>query len=378
MKTLNFLLIEDNPKDVQDLTRLLKPSRAAEIAGPAYGDLKIRPARNQKEADEAAAAGFQYDIVLLDLLYPLEDEPITHEDPPKLQGMVWLPKLRRLQPYAAIVILTSHPDVQNAVRAIRDHHANEFVAKTEPFDTILARIQTAWNNARELRTAFTLREEYRALLRSLGSRVFAQDMGASIGSIRTRLIRIAQEIEGGDPSAVEEAPGRIREAAKRLSDGFEEHVRLVMSLEEPLAEVDLVKDVIEPLEILYERPVDVSQVRDRSLKVWTFLDDLRAALREVVQNAIDTKATEVTVGAEQTGKDAAIHIRDNGGGFSSDALNHMFESGYTSGKEECPYHQGLGMYIAQRMMRSIGGEIRAENENGGAHVTLTVRNLERA
>jgi hypothetical protein len=29
-------------------------------------------------------------------------------------------------------------------------------------------------------------------------------------------------------------------------------------------------------------------------------------------------------------------------------------------------------------MRSIGGEIRAENENGGAHVTLTVRNLERA
>jgi signal transduction histidine kinase len=268
--------------------------------------------------------------------------------------------------------------VKYAVKAIRDHHANEFVAKTEPFDIILGRIQTAWKNAHDLHTAFTVKEEYRALLRSLGSRVFAQDMGALIGSTKTRLLRIAQELESGDPSAVEGAPGRIQEAAKRLSDEFEKHVRLVVGNDEPLAEVDLVKDVIEPLEMLYEQPVDISQVRGLSMKVWTFLDDLRAAVREVVQNAIDTNATEVTVGAEQTGKDAVIHIRDNGGGFSGDALKQMYKSGYTSRKDECPYHQGLGLYIAQRMMRSIGGEIRAENESGGAHVVLTVRSLEKA
>jgi hypothetical protein len=34
--------------------------------------------------------------------------------------------------------------------------------------------------------------------------------------------------------------------------------------------------------------------------------------------------------------------------------------------------------MAKRMMRSIGGEIAEKNDSGGAHVTLTVRNLEKA
>ena len=378
MRPLDILLIEDDPKDAQALTELLEATGAAGIVGDLYSEIKIRRAGNQREADEAAAPGFQYDIVLLDLQYPLENEPLIDETPPKLQGMEWLPSLRHLQPHAAIVILTKWAEVQYAVKAIRDHHANEFVAKTDRFDSILARIQTAWKNARDVRQALTLRNEYQTLLRSLGSRVFAKDMGALISSTKTRLLRIAQEIEGGDPSAAEEAPGRIREAVRRLSDEFDEKTPLVDGLYERLAEVDLVKEVIEPLEMLYEQPIDISQVRDRSIKVWTFPGDLRAALREVVQNAIDTKATTVAIGVDVIGKDAVIHIRDNGGGFSSEALKRMFEPGYTSRKEEGAYHQGLGLYIARRVMRSIGGEIRAENENGGAHVTLTVRNLERA
>jgi signal transduction histidine kinase len=371
-------LIEDDPKDAKDLTTLLKAEGAARIAGKPYSKLKIRRARNQKEADEAAAPKFQYDIVLLDLEYPLENEPLKDEEPPKLQGMDWLPSLRRLQQDAAIVILTKHADVQYAVRAIRDDHANEFVAKTDKFPNILARIHTAWKNARDIRQAITLRNEYRALLRSLGSRVFAKDMGALISSTKARLLCIAKEIESRDPSAAEEAPDRIRKAARRLSDGFDEEMLLVNDLDERLAEVDLVKEVIEPLEILYENPVDISKLHGRSIRVWTFLNDLRAALREVVQNAIDSKATAVTINVDKISKGAVIHIRDNGGGFSSEALKSMFKARYTSRKGEGAYHQGLGLYIARRMMRSIGGEIRAENENGGAHVMLTVRSLETA
>ena len=378
MRPLNILLIEDDPKDAKDLTTLLKAEGAARIAGKPYSKLKIRRARNQKEADEAAAPKFQYDIVLLDLEYPLENEPLKDEEPPKLQGMDWLPSLRRLQQDAAIVILTKHADVQYAVRAIRDDHANEFVAKTDKFPNILARIHTAWKNARDIRQAITLRNEYRALLRSLGSRVFAKDMGALISSTKARLLCIAKEIESRDPSAAEEAPDRIRKAARRLSDGFDEEMLLVNDLDERLAEVDLVKEVIEPLEILYENPVDISKLHGRSIRVWTFLNDLRAALREVVQNAIDSKATAVTINVDKISKGAVIHIRDNGGGFSSEALKSMFKARYTSRKGEGAYHQGLGLYIARRMMRSIGGEIRAENENGGAHVMLTVRSLETA
>ena len=71
----------------------------------------------------------------------------------------------------------------------------------------------------------------------------------------------------------------------------------------------------------------------------------------------------------------AIRIRDNGDGFSDDSLEHMFRIGFSDWKQEG--HEGLGLYIAKRMMHAIGGEIRARNRpEGGAEVELIVRNLE--
>lgn len=376
MTPLNLLLIEDDPDDVRDLTALLNKTKAAKLSGAQYSEITLHHASNQAEADEAVKK-MQYDIVLLDLQYPLGDEPLN-TDPGELQGMKWLPELRMLQPRAAIVVLTKFADVPIVVKAIRDHHANDFVAKTEPFENIVARIQTAWRNARDLQHAITLRNEYRALLRTLGSRVFAKDVGGLISSVNTRLARIAQEIQSGDPSAVGEAPKRIRETIKRLSEEHAEATKLLEDLDEPVREVDVVKELIEPLEGLYERPIDVSQARGQSIKVWTARNDLTAALREVVQNAVDTGAGTVAVSVEKAGKDAVIHIRDNGGGFSKEAKSRIFKGRYTSSKNQGTYHQGLGLYIARRMMRSIGGEVRVENERDGAHVTLSVRNLRTA
>jgi signal transduction histidine kinase len=374
MKPLIILLVEDDRNDSNDLRALLEKAGAAELAGAQYGKLRIELAENQIEANQAVAA-MQYDIVLLDLQYPFSLEPLSMEEPVVLRGMQWLPTLRQLQPKAAIVVLTKHAEVPTVVTAIRDHHANDFVAKTENFENILARIQTAWKNAHDLQQAVTLRNEYRALLRTLGSHAFAEDAGGLISRTKARLTRIAQEIESGDSSVIDDAPRRIRDAVKRLSNEFAKVTRLLGNLRQPMSEVDLVKDLLEPLEALYEGPIHISQVPAQPIRVWTFPDDLRVAIYEVAQNAVDTGASAITIGVEQLGKDAVIHVTDNGGGFSPEAMARGFEPCFSTRKDQGNRHQGLGLYIARRMMHSIGGEIRVESKATGAGVSLSVTNL---
>jgi signal transduction histidine kinase len=143
-----------------------------------------------------------------------------------------------------------------------------------------------------------------------------------------------------------------------------------------LQEVELVGELLEPLHALYELPIDTS-TGNGPVTVRTFPDDLKVALHEVVQNSVDTGATSIQVDAQKTASGAVIHVVDNGRGFSPEAEVRKFEAGFSTRKDETPKHQGLGLYIARRMVESAGGSIRVENEGAGARVTLTIADLSR-
>jgi signal transduction histidine kinase len=79
---------------------------------------------------------------------------------------------------------------------------------------------------------------------------------------------------------------------------------------------------------------------------------------------------------QATGQDAIIHVVDDGLGFSDSALVHLFEAGFSTHKADSQ-RAGMGLYIARRLMQSIGGDIGVCNRpEGGADVSLIVKNLQ--
>ena len=115
----------------------------------------------------------------------------------------------------------------------------------------------------------------------------------------------------------------------------------------------------------------------------TYIGDLKAALHEVITNAIESlacskrpkvdRALSFAISLQE--KKVLIEVSDNGGGFSDDALANLFKLGKTTRNPR--EHVGMGLYVARRAMYALGGDIIAENRSAGcARVRLFIPNLE--
>ncbi|HLY41146.1 MAG TPA: sensor histidine kinase [Terracidiphilus sp.] len=67
-----------------------------------------------------------------------------------------------------------------------------------------------------------------------------------------------------------------------------------------------------------------------------------------------------------------LNIEDNGPGFSSDALNHLFEAGFSvqvrsdagnNARQRSREHRGLGLSITRSIVEAAGGRIHAANRD---------------
>lgn len=400
MTPLRVLIVDDKERWAKMFRENLETVLAAELAGGDYEGYKFTFARDQQEANQvvAEAGPTGFDLVFLDLLYPLvKGDPVDEEQPTEFQGMKWLPELRGLLPGATIIILTSYAETehwQNVVTAIRDHKADDFIPKTTPFEEWVPRIRLAHDTARRMRQLLTVEREFVSIMRTRAARsqTYAEDVASLLGRAKTALYRVAQRVESGDATAIASAPNTIRSEFEGLSGEFEELTCVLNKGQESLAQVDVAEET-RLMTLLYRRMIDEAQVQvsvpdeAQSLRLTTYKDDLKVALHEVVTNALDAlsrdarpgrrRLLEVKVWGAEGG--AVIRVADNGPGFSDEAMAHMFERGFTTrdGKQESlGRHQGLGLYIAKRMMNQIGGEIEPRNNpEGGAEVSLFVKNL---
>jgi two-component system sensor histidine kinase CpxA len=91
-------------------------------------------------------------------------------------------------------------------------------------------------------------------------------------------------------------------------------------------------------------------------------DLLRSAIENVVRNAIRHTAahTDVVVMLLTNADGVTLTVHDNGDGLATEILDHLFEPfRSTSGST------GLGLAIAERVVRMHGGSIEATNVEGG-------------
>ena len=85
-----------------------------------------------------------------------------------------------------------------------------------------------------------------------------------------------------------------------------------------------------------------------------------------IENSIkhsNSQNLKITLGAEKSGRKTTLFIRDNGEGFSEEALKRAFDRFY-SGDNSHKKGSGIGMSIVKSISRVLGAKVRLENDGG--------------
>lgn len=85
----------------------------------------------------------------------------------------------------------------------------------------------------------------------------------------------------------------------------------------------------------------------------------------LVSNADSYAKSKVEVKAYISKDVFKIIIKDDGEGFSKDALENALEPFYKDRNNEDTSHYGIGLYVCRLFSEKLGGSVRLENEEGG-------------
>jgi len=128
------------------------------------------------------------------------------------------------------------------------------------------------------------------------------------------------------------------------------------------------------------RAMDVELIRDLpDATLWVQAGEtrLRQVLGNLLANALDALTEKgpprkLWISAEHNAEGVNLYIRDNGPGFSREALEHAREPSFTT--KTRTQGLGLGLAICDTLMRALGGELLfANHPEGGALLTLRLR-----
>ena len=97
-------------------------------------------------------------------------------------------------------------------------------------------------------------------------------------------------------------------------------------------------------------------------KIFTFPWQIEQVLANIIDNAIDASPenSSVEIKLERIGGNVVWRIRDSGPGIPEEDLEKIFKPFYTTKK----YGTGLGLPLARRLMRNMGGDVKIYSEPG--------------
>jgi len=128
------------------------------------------------------------------------------------------------------------------------------------------------------------------------------------------------------------------------------------------------------------RSMEVELIRDLpDATLWVQAGEtrLRQVLGNLLANALDAlsevpQPRRIWLSAERHAEGIDLHLRDNGPGFSAEALQRAREPFFTT--KTSAQGLGLGLAICDTLIRALGGELLfANHAEGGAVLTLRLR-----
>jgi two-component system, OmpR family, sensor kinase len=226
---------------------------------------------------------------------------------------------------------------------------NELAALGETLDHLLDRVAAAIRS--EQRLTSELAHELRTPLTALR------------GSAEIALLRVA-----ADPSdpALREDLAAISAATRRMEAVITTLLALARSPEGASGRSD-VADAVARVASLVPRGLDLSATLPDDLPPVAAPEDLLVrALAPLVENASRHAASTITLTASTTAGGVEIAVSDDGAGVAAEVRDHLFDPG-SSGRNGT----GLGLGIARRVARSLGGEVMLRDAEQ-AEFVLTV------
>jgi len=249
---------------------------------------------------------------------------------------------------------------------------DEVAALGQAFNQMAARLQAADQKQREL-------EQARKDLIAWAS----HDLQTPLASVRAILEALADGMVE-DPETIKRYFATAQRDVHSLSSLIDDLFQMAqldaggLQLNRaPASLADLVSDTLESFSELASRQnVTLSGRVDPGIDPIT-IDTQRVGrvLSNLVGNALrhTSAGGQVTLEARQAGPTVEVTVQDTGEGIRAEDLPHVFERFYRGEKSRsrATGGAGLGLAIAQGIVRAHGGDIRVEN-NGGARFIFTL------
>jgi signal transduction histidine kinase len=145
----------------------------------------------------------------------------------------------------------------------------------------------------------------------------------------------------------------------------------------PLDLGELVRECVELARVRHHLPADAIQYEGVRVTVRGDVDELRAAVSNLLDNAIKYSRDEVKVVATVAKSDevtATVKVRDQGVGIPRNELKRVFKRFYRIPGVVAVRVKGtgLGLYIVQSAAGKHGGRAYAESEGPGKGSTFTL------
>jgi signal transduction histidine kinase len=354
MKPLRVLHVEDDPADSKLLDR--------ELRGLGYA-LESRRVDTDQDM-QAALAEAEWDVILSDYAMPRFNAEAA---------------LRVLQASGRDIpfILVSGSVGEETAVALLKQGAADFIIKTN-----LARLGPAVE--RELADAQTRRdkvEAFRALQEAVKARddflsIASHELKTPLAALRLQLQSLLRRLDTPVPAPL--SPSELRDkvaaadrSARRLHglvDKLLEITRLTSGkMDLRLERVnlgDVVRGAVEGVQQLASRAGSaIVPVIDPI--AWGTWD--RERLRSVVDNLLDNALKygaghPVHVTVETSGDAARLTVRDEGIGISDEDQQRIFERFERAVPEKHFGGFGLGLWLAQKIVKAHGGQIRVSSQ----------------
>ncbi len=147
---------------------------------------------------------------------------------------------------------------------------------------------------------------------------------------------------------------KVRDGSIRL---FKENILLKGFIEEILEEM-------QPIASKTRNSLEFKTTRD--IRVYADRIQLKRVMKNLIQNAISygEAGSPVEINIGEIPQYIVIKVKDYGAGISKTDIDKIFNKYYSAAKKFRKIGTGLGLYLALQIVKSHGGELTVESEEG--------------
>jgi signal transduction histidine kinase len=205
----------------------------------------------------------------------------------------------------------------------------------------------------------------------------AHEIKNPLSTVQLNLQLLAEDLAPDNPAypRIVNRLNTVQKETSRLRDILDDFLRYAGQLELDRHPTDL-NELLEDLVDFFHPQAQLQRVRlrvrphpDGALTVAVDPKLIKQAVLNLMLNALQAMPAggDLILGAAKQDGQALIDVIDTGKGIPADALDKIFNAYYTSKKRGT----GLGLAMAQRIVKEHGGDIRVKSEPGkGSNFTL--------